>query len=148
MSARDVVSSEPIRNIMIKKVTSIAPTEPVLKAAKLMYDGKIGSIVVKKGSRLAGIVTERDILRCVAEESSPADVMVASIMTKDVVTCGPDTTVLEVLELMNENHVRHLPIVHKGKVIGIVSARDLGRRIAQTQKIFLPEAFGEVLGEI
>ena len=97
-----------------------------LAAAQKMNDHRIGSLVVTEGGRIAGIVTERDMLtRVIAGQRDPAKVRIAEIMTGDVLTCTPDTEIGELRTLMRERRVRHVPVVEHGRLAGMVSIGDL-----------------------
>jgi CBS domain-containing protein len=95
-------------------------------AAKKMLERQVGAVVVMNGAVLAGIVTERDFnFRLVAAGRDPNTTTLAEIMTPNPKTFGPDTPVMEALETMQKRAYRHVPIEHEGKVIGIVSLRDI-----------------------
>ena len=98
----------------------------VAVAAKKMLERQVGAVVVMNGSKLAGIVTERDFnFRLVATGRDPATTTLAEIMTPNPKTFGPDTAVMEALEIMQKRAYRHIPIEQDGQIIGIVSLRDI-----------------------
>lgn len=110
-----------------RSVATISPETTVLDAAHLMNDQHIGSLVVcgRDGS-VRGIITERDFLRrVIAAERSPATTAVESVMTRDVLTCEPETTLNEIRSTMREKRIRHLPVVEKGRLVGMISIGDL-----------------------
>ncbi|MDJ0938539.1 MAG: CBS domain-containing protein [Woeseiaceae bacterium] len=118
-----------------REVISISPDASVFDAIKLMGDREIGSLVVMQGDTLAGIVTERDYARKVilkgrASDSTP----VAEIMTVDVLTTAPETTVDECMQLMTDRKCRHLPVVEGGKVVAMISIGDIVQAIIADQK--------------
>lgn len=107
-------------------VYRIEPTASALEAAQRMNEVKIGSLVVLREGRLAGIVTERDLLtRVVAMQRDPATTRVEEVMTRDVLTCTPDTPMGEARQLMREHRVRHLPVYDGDRIVGMVSIGDL-----------------------
>ncbi len=118
-----------VRDILAKKgssVISIAPKETVLRAAELMSERGIGGLVVKSGGRLAGIFTERDILRrVVAQRLDPATTLVAAVMTAPVTACAPDTPLDECAAMMTAKRIRHLPVVTGRDLIGVVTIGDV-----------------------
>lgn len=115
-----------IRELMTRNVVTVNPDEVATKAAKLMTERKIGSIVVMSRDEVAGIVTERDVVEKIASRGvNPDTVKVRDIMSSPVITCTSDTLVSDAVKLMRERRIRHLPIVDKGKLVGIVAARDL-----------------------
>lgn len=106
-------------------VVSADPDDPVARAAAAMVRGKTGSALVMQGRFLAGILTERDVLRAAA---SGADLNVAPVsawMTKDPESASPDTTVEDAAQLMLLHGFRHLPVVEGREIRGVVSLRDL-----------------------
>jgi CBS domain-containing protein len=116
---RDIMNTNPV---MIRRKAS------VLDAAKEMKSEKVGSIVIIENGRPIGILTESDILRkIVAEEQEPADVDVDTVMSGPPVTIGPDTAIDEAVRVMGEHNIRRLPVVSDGKLIGMVTERDIMR---------------------
>lgn len=108
-------------------VYSVTPTTSVLDAIKLMAEKGIGALVVldEKG-RLAGIVSERDYARKAALlERSAFDVAISEIMTADVLTVSPRDTSSFCMQLMTDRHLRHLPVLAEGELIGLLSIGDL-----------------------
>lgn len=119
-----------VSNILEQKgsqVLSIGPDATVLDAALLMNEHKIGALVVIDQGRVAGIVTERDVLRrVVAERHDPADVKVSTVMTREVMCCRPDTEVQEAKQVCMAKRIRHLPVVEDDKqLVGMISIGDL-----------------------
>src|SRR5262245_26743985 len=108
-------------------VNTIGRGATVLDAAVLMNDFKIGALVVIEQGKVVGIVTERDVLRrVVAERRDPAGVIVAEVMTHDIVVCGPETDVDEASYLMKEKRVRHLPVIDQSHgMVGLISIGDV-----------------------
>jgi CBS domain-containing protein len=109
-----------------QKIELLSASTTVRVAARNMADRHIGAILVGQGRRLQGIFTERDVLtRVVARGLDPDTTTLATVMTPDPDTVGPDDLALEVLERLRASGYRHLPVVDDGKVVGIVSIRDL-----------------------
>jgi CBS domain-containing protein len=108
------------------EVFSIAAGETVRAAITLLADKRIGAAPVLDGGRVAGIISERDILYGLAREG-PAllDRRVEAVMTADPVTVTPDTPVLHALATMTKRRVRHLPVIDGGALAGFVSIGDL-----------------------
>lgn len=118
-----------------KTVYSIAPTASVLEAVKLMADKNIGGLLVLEGGKVVGVVTERDLARkSFRLAKSAADTQVSEIMTSQVMYVSPDRTTEECLALMTENRFRHLPVLDKGKLVGLVSIGDLVKDVISEQK--------------
>lgn len=104
----------------------VAPENTVLGAAQMMAENNVGAVLVLDGERLAGIFSERDILRrVVSQEKDLARTRVDEAMTVNPVTIDAEEGVLDALTRMREAQCRHLPVVDKGKIIGILSLRDV-----------------------
>ncbi len=109
------------------QVVTVSPEATVKEAARLMSDRHIGAVmVVKAGGEIAGIFTERDVMRrVVAECRDPMRTQVREVMTASVACCSTKTTLDEVRTLMRERRIRHMPVVEDGKLVGIISLGDL-----------------------
>jgi CBS domain-containing protein len=116
-----------VGEIMTREVFVTEPTVSVAEVASSMLRSRIGSAVVMQGSMLLGIVTERDVLRAAAGGSDPSESRVSEWMTADPVTSEADVDVDEAIELMMSNGFRHLPVLEDGRIVGIVSLRDIVR---------------------
>jgi CBS domain-containing protein len=108
-------------------VATIAPTATLAEASKILSDMKIGALVVTgAGDRITGIVSERDIVRALAQHGGAALQMpLSEVMTRKVVTCTPVDTVSVLMERMTEGKFRHLPVIDDGKLVGIISIGDV-----------------------
>ena len=121
-----------VGDIMHSDVKTASTEDSFADVAKTMRTHGISSVVVLDGRKLAGIVTERDIVNLVAAGGDPHTTTVAHGMTRrDLVTVTPKTDVTEATEVMVLRNIRHLPIVDKDEVVGIVSIRDLTRWAAE-----------------
>jgi CBS domain-containing protein len=121
-----------VGDIMHSDVKTASTEDSFADVAKTMRTNGISSVVVLEGKKLAGIVTERDIVNLVAAGGDPHTTTVAHGMTRrDLVTVAPKTGVTEATEIMVSRNIRHLPIVDKDEVVGIVSIRDLTRWAAE-----------------
>ncbi len=102
------------------------PDQTVREASRLMTEHKLGAIMVGTDGMLEGIFTERDLMtKVVAAGGDPDAIRVAEVMTRNPDTIAPDETARHALEQMNRKHYRHLPVVDNGRLIAIVSARDI-----------------------
>ncbi|AXY60242.1 CBS domain-containing protein [Acinetobacter sp. WCHAc010052] len=116
-------------------VYTISPEATVLEAITLMAEKGIGALVVTEGEEVAGILSERDYTRKIAlMQRKSFDTTVSEIMTAKVLTVSNATTVEECLNLMTDKHLRHLPVVESGKLIGLVSIGDLVKATMEDQK--------------
>jgi CBS domain-containing protein len=116
-----------VGEIMTRDVFATEAGVSVADVAGSMLRSRIGSALVMQGSMLLGIVTERDVLRAVAAGSDPSSSRVSEWMTVDPVTTEADVDVDEAIAVMMSNGFRHLPVVESGRVVGIVSLRDIVR---------------------
>lgn len=115
-----------IKDVMTSNPTTCEPQASVVDAAKVMAQEDVGSIPIVEGDRLAGVVTDRDIvLRVVAEGRDAQSTTVGEIASRDLVTVSPDDDLDRALELMAEKQVRRLPAVEGDKLVGIVAQRDI-----------------------
>ena len=108
-------------------VVTIAPTATLAAAVKLLAERRIGAIVITgPEDRVAGILSERDIVRTLAERGPAAlDDNVAAVMTRKVMTCAEADTIAALMERMTVGKFRHLPVVEQGKLVGVISIGDV-----------------------
>lgn len=121
----------------IKGVVAADPGMTVRDAAALMLSAGVGSLLVMEGPRLAGILTERDVVRLVRDAGDAAAQLVHQAMNRDVYCCSDDVSVDEVAELMRVRRVRHMPVVDANEeIIGLVSIGDINaHRVGQCEVI-------------
>lgn len=121
-----------------REVATVSPTETLSGAARRLAEKKIGALVVTEdGDRIVGIISERDIVRAVAEQGASAlDTGVAATMTAEVVTCFDEETINDVMARMSQRRFRHLPVVGPdNRLNGIISIGDVvKRRIMQVER--------------
>ncbi len=109
-------------------VITAAPGESIQSVAGRLARHGIGAlVVVDAGGRIAGMVLERDVVRAVANEEAAETMTARDVMSACTLTCSPDSSEAELLELMCTRHIRYLPVVKDGKLAGIVSQGDLVR---------------------
>jgi CBS domain-containing protein len=120
MNLRDILRSKG------SAVFQIHPTAMLAEAVRMMVDNRCGSLMVCKGDQMVGIISERDILRTLAEVNVPLDTTPISMrMTARVITGHPDDDLGKVMGVMTMNRIRHLPVVLDGKLLGVVSIGDV-----------------------
>lgn len=113
-------------------VHTIRPTDTVFDAVKKMVENNSGSLLVTEGEAIHGIITERDYLRnIVLAGRTSKTTQVREIMTSQIIVVEPDTSVEEAMAIMTDRRIRHLPVVEKGKLGGIVSIGDLVKQISK-----------------
>jgi CBS domain-containing protein len=112
-------------DLMTTRVSATTPETSVAAAAAGMVAANVGSAIVMQGSFLAGILTERDVLRAAASGEDLSAALVAAWMTRDPQSASPATSIEEAAQIMLLNGFRHLPVVDGRTVCGVVSLRDL-----------------------
>jgi CBS domain-containing protein len=119
-----------VKSILAAKgggIICIEPNADLAAAAKLLSKHRIGVVVIRgAGERLAGILSERDIVRAVAEHGAAAlSLPVGQVMTREVATCAEDDTCAFIMEQMTQRKFRHLPVMNKGEMVGLISIGDV-----------------------
>ncbi|HTQ47839.1 MAG TPA: CBS domain-containing protein [Polyangiaceae bacterium] len=118
--------AQPIRNVMSRNVLTLSPTATLADAARTMRDSNVGAVIVEDQGKLVGLVTDRDIVvRAVAQERDPKSTQLSEACSKTLVSLTPDDDTDRAVEVMREKSVRRLPVVEKGKVVGILTLGDL-----------------------
>ena len=131
-----------VRDVMTPGVRTVSPAQSLADAAEVMKGEDVGSVPVVEEGRLAGIVTDRDIVtRAVAERRDPQTVKVDEIASRDLVTVEPEQDLDEALALMASHQVRRLPVVEEGRLVGMLAQADVALE-AKEKKV------GETVEEI
>jgi CBS domain-containing protein len=121
-------------------VWSIGPEASVYDALTLMADRGAGALVVMEGTKVVGIISERDYARkVILKGGSSKSMQVKEIMTTDVVYTRPEQNIEECMALMTKKRTRHLPVIDDGQLIGIVSIGDLVKSIIDEQKFVIEQ---------
>ena len=114
-----------VRDVMTGAAVTDSATDTLRSAAERMWREQTGSLLVMDDDRLAGIITERDLLRAVALGADPATATVDEAMTAEVFTVPPDMPLRDAAREMAARWIRHLPVVDGGRVLGVISMRDV-----------------------
>jgi predicted transcriptional regulator len=122
-----VKPEDTLAHIMTRRVVTVSPSDRILEALALMADRDIGSLVVMEKDSPVGIVTERDVIRRLVSEKNLDKVAVRNVMTSPLVTAQPETPSWEAFRTMLVRRIRRLPVLEDGKLVGIVTERDLFR---------------------
>ena len=122
------------------EIFSVTPGALVIDAIKMMDEKKVGALLVIKNDKLAGIISERDYTRkVILKNRSSAKTKVSEIMTSSLKTVGPSQSLDECMVIMSHSHIRHLPIVQDGQVIGILSIMDVVKNIISEQEFTIEQ---------
>src|SRR5207244_11856458 len=108
-----------VSEIMTKAAVTDQSDDTLAEAARKMWKQQTGSLLVIDGDDLVGILTERDILKAVATESRLEETRISEVMSKDVVTVGPQTSLREAAKVMADRWLRHLPVIDGGQLLGV-----------------------------
>ena len=119
-----------VSEIMTSAAVIDQSDDTLAEAAAKMWRQQTGSLLVMDGEDLVGIITERDVLKAVAQSVRPQDVRISEVMSKDLVTVGPGTSLREAAKIMADRWIRHLPVLDSGKLVGVLSQRDLAGVLA------------------
>lgn len=118
------------------QILSVAPDAKVGAAAKILSEKRIGAVLVMTGSKIDGILSERDIVRVLGERGPTiVEEPVRNVMTTKVITCRESDTVGAIMETMSNGKFRHLPVVENGRVTGVISIGDVVKwRVAEYER--------------
>jgi CBS domain-containing protein len=130
------------------KVYSIAPDDTVYEALKMMAVNNVGALAVFRGDDLIGLISERDYSRkTILKGRFSKETAVRDIMTAAVVAVHPDDDIEACMALFTDKHVRHLPVIEKGKVVGIVSIGDIVKSIIDYKDFIIQEQENYIKGK-
>ena len=111
-----------VKDVMYKKINVADVNSSVLKLAKIMAKSRRGYVIITKKNKPIGIVTDSDIIeRVVSKNKQPSKVKAKDIMSSPIITASPDETIVEVSRKMRKNLIKRLPVVKKGKIVGIIT---------------------------
>lgn len=116
----------PLALLMQKDIQQVSPRATLREAAERMRDKRIGSLFIGEGEKQIGIISEGDFVRkAIAEGLNPDSTPVESIMSRPIISIDIDQTAKEANDLMATKGVRHLAVTNRGKIVGVISVRDL-----------------------
>lgn len=119
----------------VNALYSVSSDQTVLDALKVMAEKNIGAVLVVDKGVLTGIFSERDYARKIVLQGRHSDdTTVAEVMTSKVITIEPEQTLDECMTIMSDKHIRHLPVMNKGELMGIISINDVVTAIIRDQK--------------
>lgn len=120
-----------LQDIMIRDVVQAAPDEPIGEAAKRMRKRGVGCLVVTVAGAVKGIVTDRDLLDCLAESHDPFRCLVSAHMNRPVIILSPEEDHKMAVKVLHRKKIKRLPVAQRGKLLGIISLSDLAAIASQ-----------------
>ena len=139
-----------VRQILETKghdIWSVAPDAAVFDAIKLMADKNVGALIVLDGDKLKGIISERDYARkVILKGKSSKETLVKGIMSTDVITILPESSINECMALMTLKRIRHLPVIEHDKLLGIISIGDVIKAIIAEQEFTIKQLENYITG--
>lgn len=138
---------EVILNNKARAIWSVSPDATVYDAIALMAEKNVGALLVMENEKLVGIISERDYSRKVMLKGKTSrNSYVREIMTTELTTAHPRETVQECLQFMTDKHIRHLPVLADGKLLGVISIGDLVKHVISTQSATLEQLKDYIAG--
>ena len=136
------------KKVLHTSIVSVTPETTVLEAVTIMADSDISALMVLRGEQVEGIITERDFVRRVARlERSAYATTVGEVMTSSLITVGPQDRTRHCMQLMIERNLRHLPVLEDGKLVGLLSIRDLVKDVVAEQEGLIQHLEQYIRGE-
>jgi CBS domain-containing protein len=121
-------------------IWSIAPQETAYRALQIMAETNVGALLVMENEKVVGIFSERDYARkVILKDKSSKNTSVSELMTREVVYIDADATLEESMALMTAKHIRHLPVLQKDRLIGLVTLGDVVRQLISDQQFAIRE---------
>lgn len=128
---------------------SLPPTATVYEALEVMAKNDVGSVVVADGDCLLGMFTERDYARkLILQGRSSKEARVSELMTSNILTVSPTQTIDDCMAMITDNRVRHLPVVEKGRLVGIISIGDVVKAVIADQQRTIQQLSSYIAGDI
>jgi CBS domain-containing protein len=122
----------------IDTIWSVAPEDTVYAALEIMEQKNIGAVLVMKAGEMVGIFSERDYARKgILRGRASKDTLINDVMTSKVITVETEQKLQECMEIMSEEHIRHLPVTQGGKLVGIISINDIVTAIIREQRVHI-----------
>lgn len=111
---------------MTKKPITVKPETTIEECSKIMAQEHVGSLLIKRSGKLLGLITEQDIVReVVAKSLNPKGVEVKDVMVTDLLTIAPEKDIYDAIVVMKEKNIRHLPVMHKERMVGFLTLKDI-----------------------
>jgi CBS domain-containing protein len=135
----------PVGRVMTKKVWTIEGNMRLVDCVSIMKGADVGSLVVVEQGRPIGIFTERDLVRRIAESADTLGLPMVQVMSKPLTTIAPSATVWDAITLMGKLNIRRVPVVENGKLVGVLTERDVLRLVLSQQSLLLESVSESIL---
>ncbi len=130
-----MITAQNVLEIKGKDIWTVSPEDTVYDALRLMARVDVGALLVMENDNLVGIISERDYARkVILLGKTSRETLVKEIMTRKVISIHPMQTCEECMDIMTKNHIRHLPVINGGKLVGVVSIGDVVKNIIYKQR--------------
>jgi|SRR5438128_2943496 len=130
-----------------REILSVSPETPVFNALEVMADKNVGALLVVEGGELVGIFSERDYARkVILKGKSSKEIPVREIMSSHVLYVRPEQTIEDCMALMTDKHVRHLPVLDQGRLIGVISIGDVVKALIDEQQFIIEQLQNYITG--
>ncbi len=139
-------SKIPVRAFMKKDVKTIMPLNTIEDAAKIFYEKNVNSLLVIEDDKLIGIITEKDLVAGILVFGHKKDEKVRKVMSTPVVSVSPDISVIKAANIMIEKRIHKLPVLEKGKLVGLISSSDLIVIFSMNKESNLVKILGAQIG--
>lgn len=139
-----------IKQVLVNKgrdIYSISPSASVIEAVKMMAQKRVGALLVLEDGTLKGIISEQDYTRkVILTDLEPDKLAVRDIMTRQVVITSPEQPIQEVMAIMTDRRIRHLPVIHEGELVGVISIGDLVKEVIPEQQFMIEQLIHYIQG--
>lgn len=125
--------------VMVRNVIAVAPEETIVNVARAMRQNSVGSVVITADGAIKGIITDRDLLSCIIGAHNPSVCKVSNHMTRPVIVLSPDEELRIAADVMRKKHIKRIPIVEAGKLVGLISFSDIARTAREQAKTLVLE---------
>lgn len=137
-----------VKDIMTKRIITITTDKTVYDAARKMSRARVSTIIVVDKGKPIGIITDSDIIKkVVAKDLRPSQVKVTEIMSSPIIFAHPEDDLNRVKDLMLKHHIRRLPVIKGGKLVGIITTSDIARLYPEVVALVKPRTVEQVIGE-
>ncbi len=139
-----------VRRILEQKgpaIWSVAPEATVYEALSILAERNIGALMVLDGDELVGVFSERDYARkVILLNKTSRETPIREIMSRGIVSVGPDQSIVDCMDLMTESHIRHLLVIEEGKPVGVISIGDVVKELLEEKEFLIAQMSNYIAG--